>query len=93
MLSPDKRTHAKINLNFGDGRLKMSFEPMRREWNISDTVEDDRASQDGSAMGNSSMGISQLDPSKLAELNERQNELTKELKMLKDCRQRLHIHS
>ena len=39
------------------------------------------------------MGISNIDPSKLAELNEKQNELTKELKMLKDCRQRLHIHS
>ena len=45
-------------------------------------------------MGNSSLGIgSNIDPNKLAELNERQNELTKELKMLKDCRQRLHIHS
>ena len=34
MVSKERKCHAKINLEFGDGLVKMNFDPTKRSWNV-----------------------------------------------------------
>ena len=87
-MSFDRRCHANISLSFGDGLLNIDFDPQRRVWNMQ-TGSDDM-SDNQSAIAPS---LGSIDMTKLNALNEKRNEMTKQLIMLKDCKQRLHIQS
>ena len=85
----DRRVHSNINLSFGDGRLNLDFDPSKRLWSLE---EDDDDSSDGNQSA-AAPSLGSIDITKLNPLTEKKNEMTRELIMLKDTKQRLHIQS
>ena len=36
-----KHVHAQINLDFGEGRLQMAFDPRRRNWHVEEQEDEE----------------------------------------------------
>ena len=86
MNSGDRRCHALINLDFGDGRLNMSFDPMKRRWNMEDNIDNSDNSSENESEVTPSLGLGSIDVTKLNALKEKQNDMTRQLIMLKDSK-------
>ena len=86
----ERRCHSTVNLQFADGRLNLNFDPRARQWNVN-TLDTEESKSDALSMAPESLGS--IDASKLNILRDKNNQYVKQLKLLKETKERLHIQS
>ena len=89
MPGQERGCHALIALNFGDGRINMNFDPQQRQWSVKNN-QDEGPSDTNSVIPESVISGGQ---NQLQNLQDKQSQLTKQLMVLQDIKQRLQIQA
>lgn len=82
--------HAIIKLDFGEGKIQANFDPSLKEWQLKKKEIENTQSDTHSLAPES---LHDIDPNQLHVLAQKQAELTKQLIVFKDIKQRLEIQS